>query len=632
MRDLLSIILVNALIVLANLASPLSARAAATFTIINLDSAGEGFNDPTPVAPVGGNAGTTLGQQRLNAFQHAANIWGNLIESPVVIRIQARFDPLFCNANSAVLGQAGPITSHRNFAGAPVPNTWYVQALANSLFGGDLAPGSNDIQAQFNSAVGTTCPFPNVWYYGLDGNAPANRIDFVTVLLHELGHGLGFLTFVDLGTGAKLLNSNDAYMRFLENHATGELYPEMTNAERVAASKSTGNLHWTGPNVVAGGGGLTAGRHASGHVQMYAPNPQQPGSSVSHYDTALFPDEMMEPFYTGPSHDVGLTLELFADLGWDVSGIPIIDQTAPGKIADLKAGTPTQTSIALNWTAPGDNDDTGTAANYDIRMSTTKITDANWDLATPLNGEPAPSPAGSAQNFTATGLLCNRNYFFAAKTADEANNVSPLSNIARAKTTACNKVIPSPKTLPVGEAGVSYTKTVDLLNGAGPYDVQFDPTTVPPWLATNALVASSKPVAPKFLANSSFTLTGTPPLTEAGKTFNIAAVITDAVGSVLKAKFKLKVAKPVEITTTALKPGKVNKDYSATPRAKFGVKAYSWTAKLNSALPSGSTFAFDPVKGKISVFATDTGSVDVTFQVTDAAGGTDTQVLTLTFN
>ena len=38
---------------------------AATITVVNMDGAGEGFNDPTPVAPVGGNPGTTLGAQRL---------------------------------------------------------------------------------------------------------------------------------------------------------------------------------------------------------------------------------------------------------------------------------------------------------------------------------------------------------------------------------------------------------------------------------------------------------------------------------------------------------------------------------------------------------------------------------------
>src|SRR5262245_797595 len=77
---------------------------AANVTVISYDGPGEGFNDPTPLAPVGGNPGTTIGAQRLNAFQHAANIWGTLIDSPVVIRVGARFDALSCSANSAILG------------------------------------------------------------------------------------------------------------------------------------------------------------------------------------------------------------------------------------------------------------------------------------------------------------------------------------------------------------------------------------------------------------------------------------------------------------------------------------------------------------------------------------------------
>jgi len=52
---------------------------AAVIRVINNDNLGEGFNDPTPVAPVGGNTGTTLGQQRLIAFQRAANIWAGLL-------------------------------------------------------------------------------------------------------------------------------------------------------------------------------------------------------------------------------------------------------------------------------------------------------------------------------------------------------------------------------------------------------------------------------------------------------------------------------------------------------------------------------------------------------------------------
>ena len=44
-----------------------SAFGSTTITILNADSPGVGFNDPTAVAPVGNNPGTTLGQQRLNA-------------------------------------------------------------------------------------------------------------------------------------------------------------------------------------------------------------------------------------------------------------------------------------------------------------------------------------------------------------------------------------------------------------------------------------------------------------------------------------------------------------------------------------------------------------------------------------
>ena len=88
-----------------------SAFASATIVIINTDGAGEGFNDPTPAAPVGGNSGTTIGQQRLLCFQQAASIWGSILTSSVTIQIQAAFNPLTCTATSATLGSAGPRSS-----------------------------------------------------------------------------------------------------------------------------------------------------------------------------------------------------------------------------------------------------------------------------------------------------------------------------------------------------------------------------------------------------------------------------------------------------------------------------------------------------------------------------------------
>ncbi len=294
----------------------------ATVTIINRDGPGEGFNDLTAVEPVGGNPGTTLGEQRLIAFQRAADLWGDILDSDVEIRVSATFDPLECDAHSVKLGQAGPASVFRDFAGAPLANTFYPVALASKLAGTDVDPGEDDIDAQFNSSFGTTCAFPGGWYYGLDASPTGNDSDLVTVVLHELGHGLGFLTFVELATGRKLSGSNDAYMLHLLDNRTGKSYPEMSDAERVSASTATGELQWSGENVVAGSVHLTGGVHPSGRVEMYAPDPAVEGSSVAHWSDEVRPNQLMAPFFTGASHDIGLAAELFEDLGWGLAVAP----------------------------------------------------------------------------------------------------------------------------------------------------------------------------------------------------------------------------------------------------------------------------------------------------------------------
>jgi hypothetical protein len=119
----------------------------AQIVIVNINAPGVGFNDPTPAVPVGGNAGTTLGEQRLNAFRYAAELWGRRISSPVPIRIRAQFTPL----GAGVLGSAGPVSVVRDFANAPVPGTWYHVALANALAGVDLLPANDDINANFST-------------------------------------------------------------------------------------------------------------------------------------------------------------------------------------------------------------------------------------------------------------------------------------------------------------------------------------------------------------------------------------------------------------------------------------------------------------------------------------------------
>ena len=236
-----------ALLVLTLLAPGLTSprtAAAATITIINADGAGEGFNDPTPVAPVGGNAGTTRGAQRLNVFNHAAAIWGALLPSSVGIEVVAKFDPQFCTSNSAVLGSATPQTAETDFPGAEFPNTWYFQALANKLAGVDRDPAP-DISATFNSDVdNSTCLGGVDGYYGFDGNE-GPHVELLPVVLHELGHGLGFATLAS-SSGQLLLNIPDIFNRFMYDKTFGLHWNEMTDGQRNLSRGNTGNLVWDG--------------------------------------------------------------------------------------------------------------------------------------------------------------------------------------------------------------------------------------------------------------------------------------------------------------------------------------------------------------------------------------------------
>jgi hypothetical protein len=229
-----------------------TAQAAATIVIHNINAAGVGFNDTSPAAPVGGNTGTTVGAQRLAAFTYAANIWGQTLTTAVPIVIDARFSPLACTATGAVLGSAGATQVFGGFPGAPNQGSWYSYALANKLYGSEISdePGAQ-INANFNSELGKPgCLTGTSFYLGLDNNHGAS-IDFVTVLLHEMGHGLGFQTFTNGNTGAQFAGYPSIWDNYLLDNTTNKLWVNMSNAERHASSLKVNGLSWTGPRVTA---------------------------------------------------------------------------------------------------------------------------------------------------------------------------------------------------------------------------------------------------------------------------------------------------------------------------------------------------------------------------------------------
>ena len=139
-----------------------------------------------------------------------------------------------------MLGSAGPTTVHRDFAGAIFSGTWYHQALANKLAGVDLA-AQNDINATFNSSVGSPTCLSIGWYYGTDGNE-GGQIELFPVVLHEMGHGLGFSTTTDGQTGLYLNSFPAVWDHFLFDPSVGLHWNQMSNAQRATSKRSVSSM------------------------------------------------------------------------------------------------------------------------------------------------------------------------------------------------------------------------------------------------------------------------------------------------------------------------------------------------------------------------------------------------------
>ena len=142
------------------------------------------------------------------------------------------------------------------------------------------------------------------------------------------------------------------------------------------------------------------------------------------------------------------------------------DDIAPGSIADLATADPGSNTMRLTWTATGDDGNTGRATSYEIRYSTSPITEANFGSATLVPG-PDPRTAGTAESFDVTGLVFSTSYYFAIRAFDEFNNPGGLSNVATGTTLGAPDISATPASFSSELlTGATETQTLTLSNDA----------------------------------------------------------------------------------------------------------------------------------------------------------------------
>ncbi|SHF20934.1 Por secretion system C-terminal sorting domain-containing protein [Mariniphaga anaerophila] len=153
------------------------------------------------------------------ALNYAISIWEGFISSPVPINVQATMESL----DSAILCKSRPASFYMNFDGALHENVYYPVVLAEKLSGEEINQGDFDIICRFNKNL--------PWYFGTDGNTPETHYDFVTAVLHEIAHGLGFSGFFKDDGAEGFFNNGYHYPSIYDLHIFNDNKQQLANSE-----------------------------------------------------------------------------------------------------------------------------------------------------------------------------------------------------------------------------------------------------------------------------------------------------------------------------------------------------------------------------------------------------------------
>jgi len=407
-----------------------------------------------PEGEIFGYTCSTWPAEAKDAMNYAANIWSQYINSNQPIVIEACWSTQLIGNT---LGTAGPVGIY--MYDLENGDTWYPVPLLEHLVDFDFQ--EVDIQAVFNANRSD-------FYYGTDGNVPGNKIDFVTVALHELGHGLGFVggSNLDNGEGGPECNGVDGAGCYGFGY-DGNFDPDIYSRQMYAHS-DTKLTNIQNPSITVGDlltgqiqEGIFAGSDqvVSDYGQpapLYTPTMYVPGSSYSHWNQAIFPNELMKPIlrFGQAIHDPGLALSLFKDMGWDVN----LDAPLPVEWVkfDLKKKPE---GVLLNWETAAEEH----SAGFDLQRSKDG---KNWETLAFVEGK------GMAYSYSYKdkGPYYGLNYYRILQTDfDGQTEASTIETIYFDEAEVEVGIAPNPATnsLIVAYPGISETLPASVYNAQG---------------------------------------------------------------------------------------------------------------------------------------------------------------------
>lgn len=252
------------------------------------------------------------------SMELAGLIWSALLNGGHTIVIDACW---YSSLGDNVLGQAGPTISYQNFQDAPQKDTFYPVALANQLADKDLNGTQAEIGASFSADF--------EWYFEPDGKVPFDKVDFLTVALHEIGHGVGFSGSAnwDDGEGSKECDGTKKSGCISDPPYIYDRFVQSSDIDIVGGfeNPSIGLGNALIGDVLFFNGPIASSANGDERPRLFAPDPWNGGSSFSHLDEATFnntQNSLMTPVQANGEalhHPGPVGLGVLADLGWRVN-------------------------------------------------------------------------------------------------------------------------------------------------------------------------------------------------------------------------------------------------------------------------------------------------------------------------
>lgn len=246
-------------------------------------------------------------------FLEAVSVWESILISRIPIKIKTSWESI----NATTLASTGSNRVYRDFSNSALKNVWYPPALAEAISGKNLNEENHELTITVNKNI--------AWSYSTNGAKENFKYDLMTVIIHEIAHGIGFLTSMKLGS----LNENQGEWGISGFPIIYDVFVQNGNKQFLTSSTLFGNpsldlkTNMTGGNLFFN---IENKAFKDDLPKMYAPSLFRSGGSISHLDEIKYPkgsaNSLMSPqigiaeinHFPGP-----IILAILNQMGWPVN-------------------------------------------------------------------------------------------------------------------------------------------------------------------------------------------------------------------------------------------------------------------------------------------------------------------------